>query len=173
MEKNSCTRREFLKAGAGAAAGVMTATVFGCSGGGGGSEPTTASSTADDWSYQGQHGITAVFETADSTLYRQLLPEQFEMPERLLVIVCVVSYDNVSHPLVPYLEGFVMLSCTYEGQESLYTVTMPVDDQTACDGGLYMGFPKYCHFDSVFSVAFRRTPVIWQRFIRGFISAWK
>ena len=143
MKKDDFTRREFLKVGAGAAAGLMTATVFGCSGGGGGSEPSTAASASDEWSYQGQHGITAVFETPNRTLYRDLLPAQFQMPERLQVIVTAVSYDKVTQPLVPYLEGFVMLACIYEGFECLYTVTMPVDDQTACDAGVYLGFPKY------------------------------
>lgn len=144
MKKNDFTRREFLKAGAGVAAGLMTTTVFGCSGDGGGSEPDNpAASASQDWTYHGQHGITAVFETANNTLYRQLLPAAFQMPDRLLVIVTVVSYDNVTQPMVPYLEGFVMLSCVHEGQESLYTVTMPVDEQTACDAGIYLGFPKY------------------------------
>lgn len=143
MKENDFTRREFLKVGAGAAAGLMTSTVLGCSGGGGGTEPGTASGANADWSYQGQHGITAVYETSNSTLYRQLLPAEFEMPDQLRVIVAVVSYDNVTQPLAPYLEGLVMLSCIYAGQESLYTVTMPVDDQTACDAGIYLGFPKY------------------------------
>ena len=144
MGKNDFTRREFLKAGAGTAAGLMTATVFGCSGGGGGSEPDSSpASASQDWTYHGQHGITAVFETTNSMLYRQLLPATFQMPDRLQVVVAVVSYDNVTKPMVPYIEGFVMLSCVHEGYESLYTVTMPVDDQTACDAGINLGFPKY------------------------------
>jgi uncharacterized protein (DUF362 family) len=143
MKKIDFTRREFLKTSAGAAAGLMGATVFGCSGSDGGSEPAAVASASDEWTYQGQHGITAVYETSNSALYRQLLPEQFQMPERLRIIVSVVSYDIVTQPLVPYLEGFVMLACIYEGQDSLYTVTMPVDDQTACDAGIYLGFPKY------------------------------
>ncbi len=143
MKKNDFTRREFLKASAGAAAGLMTPVVFGCSGGDGSPGPGNPAAAPRDWTYHGQHGITAVFETANDTLYRQLLPAAFQMPDRLQVTVTVVSYDDVTQPLVPYLEGYVMLSCVYEGQESLYTVTMPVDDQTACDAGIYLGFPKY------------------------------
>jgi uncharacterized protein (DUF362 family) len=143
MKKYDLTRREFLKVGAGAAAGLAATSLFACSGGGGGSEPGTTASSYETWLYQGQQTAMAVFETSNDTLYRQLLPVEFGMPDRLQVVVAVVSYHAVTHPLVPYHEGFVMLGCTYAGQDSLYTVTMPVDDQTACDGGIYLGFPKY------------------------------
>jgi uncharacterized protein (DUF362 family) len=143
MKENDFTRREFLKVSAGAAAGLMTGSIMGCSGGGGGSEPGTTTSSYEAWSYQGQQMTMAVLETPNETLYRQLLPADFEMPDRLQVIVAVVSYHSVTQPLVPYHEGFVMLTCSYGGQDCVYTVTMPVDDQTACDAGIYLGFPKY------------------------------
>jgi len=141
MKKSGFSRREFLQVGAGAAAGLMTASMLGCSGGGGGGgSPVTVNS---DWSYQGQRSITAVFRAADSTLYRQLLPAAFEMPDSLQVIVTVVDYYNVTFPLVPYHEGFVMLSCKYQGESGIYTLTMPIDDKLANDAGRSIGFNKY------------------------------
>jgi uncharacterized protein (DUF362 family) len=142
MKKKYITRREFLKVGAGTAAGLMSASILGC-GGGGGSETNRTTATYEAWSYQGMKSLLAVFETRNSTLYRQLLPSEFQMPEQLQVVVAVVSYDNVTLPLVAYYEGFVMIACKYQEQECLYTITMPVDDVTARDAGLSMGFPKY------------------------------
>jgi len=111
----------------------------GCVGRGSG----TSAASETTWLYHGQQGITAQYEVADATLYRQLLPSQLGMPERLVVAVAVVLYDDVRAPLAPYHEGYVLLACTYGGRKGWYTVTMPVDDQVAHDGGRAMGFDKY------------------------------
>ena len=95
------------------------------------------------WGYHGQRGITAAFPPADLALYRSLLPAAFGLPESPLVVVSVISYHGVDAPLVPYGEGYVLLACRHGGQSGWYVVTMPVDDQTACDGGRSIGFPKY------------------------------
>jgi len=146
MKKRGFSRREFLQVGAGAAAGLMTASIMGCSGGGGGGAGSVSNSTVigsfSEGLYRGQRGITAIYKPLDSSLYRQPLPTQFEMPDSLQLLVSVVYYSNVNAPLVPYGEGFVSLSCKYQGQTGFYTLTMPVDDKTACDGGLSIGFPK-------------------------------
>jgi 3-hydroxybutyryl-CoA dehydrogenase len=95
------------------------------------------------WGYHGQRGITAAFPPADPALYRSLLPAAFEMPDSPLVVVSVIDYHGVDAPLVPYGEGYVLLACRHGRQSGWYVVTMPVDDQTACDGGRSIGFPKY------------------------------
>jgi len=95
------------------------------------------------WGYHGQRGITATFPPADPALYRSLLPAAFDVPESPLVVVSVISYDDVNAPLVPYGEGYVLLACRYGRRSGWWVVTMPVDDQTACDGGRSIGFPKY------------------------------
>ncbi len=141
MKKKYMSRRDFLKVGAGAAAGVMTLPLLGCSGGSDGG--SAASTTDQSWHFLGQHGITAVYQPADTTLYRQLLPAEFQMPDSPLVVISIVSYDSVTKPLVPYREGFAMLSCTHQGYPGLYTLTMPVTDKTANDAGISLGFPKY------------------------------
>jgi uncharacterized protein (DUF362 family) len=141
MEKKGFSRREFLQVGAGAAAGMVTVSFLGCSGGSGGEGTVTASNQAA--SFQNQHGLTAVFQTTNSSLYRQLLPASLQMPDSLQFIVSIVSYDNVTLPLVPYLDGSVMLSCKYQGQPGMHTLTMPATDKTAEEGGIALGFPKY------------------------------
>ena len=143
MKKKELSRRDFLKAGAGAAAGIMTASLLGCSGGSDGGTGNNDYSAHQEWMYRGQRGITAVYQPKNSTLYRQLLPGDFQMPDTLQVILCIVSYYDVTKPLVPYREGFVMISCKYRGQTGLYTLTMPVTDKTANDAGISIGFPKY------------------------------
>ena len=80
---------------------------------------------------------------ADLELYRSLLPEQFDMPDQPLVVVTVADYYDVTLPLVPYREGYVLLQCKYQGRTGWYTYTMPVDDKTANDGGRAIGFNKY------------------------------
>jgi uncharacterized protein (DUF362 family) len=142
MKKGEITRRDFMKVGAGAAAGLMTASIIGCSGGGsGGSEGTDIINR--DWYYHGQLGITANFQTNNRDLYRDLLPEAFDMPDSLQFLVSVVNYYSVSFPLVPYHEGFVMLNCKYKGKNGYYTLSMPVDNKLANNAGRSIGFPMY------------------------------
>jgi uncharacterized protein (DUF362 family) len=142
MKKGEITRRDFMKVGAGAAAGLMTASIIGCSGGGsGGSEGTDIINR--DWYYHGQLGITAIFQTNNRDLYRDLLPEAFDLPDSLQFLVSVVNYYSVSFPLVPYHEGFVMLNCKYKGKNGYYTLSMPVDNKLADNAGRSIGFPKY------------------------------
>lgn len=137
MKKNKVSRRDFLIQGAGVAAGLLTASTFGCSGGGSGS-----ASSNQTWLYQGQRGITAVFAPGNSDLYRQLLPSEFQMPDSPQVTVAVSSYDEVTSPLVPYRAGSVMLLCKYHGQNCLYPLTAVVDNATAQDVGKSLGFPQ-------------------------------
>lgn len=103
----------------------------------------SGSGTHEAWSYQSQRGVAAVFQPGDGDLYRTLLPAAFEMPPEPRVLAAVVSYDEVTAPLVAYREGYVMLACTYQGKAGWYTLTMPVTDQTADDAGRTIGFPKY------------------------------
>lgn len=111
--------------------------------------PTTATvqpspaTTPRPWGFHGQRGITAAFSPADLALYRSLLPTQFDMPDTPMVAVAVVYYYDVTLPLTPYHEGYVVLQCKYQGRTGWYVVTMPVDDAVANAGGISLGFPKY------------------------------
>jgi Acetoacetate decarboxylase (ADC) len=89
-------------------------------------------------------GIFTAVEATDLELYREILPKQFDMPERPVVAMFIVDYVIVVPlPMVPYLEGAVALSCKYKGEDTWHVVTMPVTDKVACKGGRSLGFPKY------------------------------
>jgi hypothetical protein len=68
------------------------------------------------WGFGGQRGITAAFAPADLARYRSLLPTAFNLPESPLIVVAVISCEDVTLPLVPYGEGYVLLACRYGGR---------------------------------------------------------
>jgi len=105
--------------------------------------PSKPATPERQWAFRGQRGITAAFVPADLALYRSLLPPAFDMPETPLAAVAVVDYYDVTLPLRPYREGYVVLQCRYEGRTGWYVVTMPVDNDVANAGGRALGFPKY------------------------------
>jgi len=107
------------------------------------SQPSPMPPQTRQWSFRGQRGITVAFPPADLALYRSLIPAPFEMPDTPLVAVAVVYYFDVTLPLTPYREGYVVLQCKYQGRTGWYVLTMPVDDETANAGGRSLGFPKY------------------------------
>ena len=99
--------------------------------------------TEQPWAFLGTRRAMTAIAPTDLELYRSLLPEQFDMPDQPLVVVTVADYYDVTLPLVPYREGYVLLQCKYQGRTGFYTYTMPVDDKTANDGGRAIGFNKY------------------------------
>ena len=99
--------------------------------------------TERPWAFLGTHRLMTALPPADLELYRSLLPDKFDMPDQPLVVVTVADYYDVTLPLVPYREGYVLLQCKYQGRTGFYTYTMPVDDKTANDGGRAIGFNKY------------------------------
>jgi hypothetical protein len=105
--------------------------------------PAPKSTPERQWAFRGQRGITAAFVPGDLALYRSLLPAVFDMPETPLAAVAVVYYYDVTLPLTPYHEGYVVLQCRYQGRTGWYVLTMPVDDDVANAGGRALGFPKY------------------------------
>ena len=94
--------------------------------------------------WQDFHGIFTVVEPADLELYRELLPAELEMPEQPAVGVFIVDYVIVVPcPMRPYLEGALGIRCKYNGEVGWHTVTMPLNDVVAREGGRSIGFPKY------------------------------
>ncbi len=106
-------------------------------------QPTATTQAERPWAFLGTRRLMTTLAPADLELYRSLLPEQFDMPDQPLVVVTVADYYDVTLPLVPYREGYVLLQCKYQGRTGWYTYTMPVDDKTANDGGRAIGFNKY------------------------------
>ena len=87
--------------------------------------------------WQDTRGIFAIVEPADLGLYRELLPQQFSMPDQPMVGLYVVHFvDTEPWPmsateyLFPYFEATVLLRCEYEGQIGWYSHFMPVRKST-------------------------------------------
>jgi hypothetical protein len=82
--------------------------------------------------------------STDLALYRSPAPgvRHAETP----LVAAVVNYYNVTLPLTPYSEGYVVLACRYQGRDGWHVLTMPVDDAVANAGGA-LGFLERCRRD--------------------------
>ena len=95
-------------------------------------------------------GIITMVEPADLTVYRKLLPEQFDMPDQPMVGIYLFDFLDVepwpitfTMKLKPYREATILLRCKYKDKVGWYSLTMPVTDEAANIGGRRLGFPKY------------------------------
>ncbi len=95
-------------------------------------------------------GIITMVEPKDLALYRELLPEQFAMPDQPMVGIFVLDYMDTEPWMItftkvlrPYLESSIFLRCKYKDQVGWHSLTMPVTDEAANIGGRRLGFPKY------------------------------
>jgi len=90
------------------------------------------------------HGVFVMVAPADLKLYRSLLPQPLEMPNRPVVSVFVIDYIKVfPWPMTRYQEAAVSLRCKYRGEEGWHVKTMPVTKSVPNWGGRNLGFPKY------------------------------
>jgi len=94
--------------------------------------------------YREFDGIMVFYQPADTVVYRELLPEVFELPAEPLVQVFVIDYYKMAPwSLEPYLEAAVFLLARYKGEEAWHCVTMPVTSEKARIGGVTrLGYPK-------------------------------
>jgi hypothetical protein len=94
--------------------------------------------------FRASQSISAMAEPEDLELYRNLLPNQLDMPQRPLVWVSIVDNMEVGPwPLTPYQLGFISLYCAYQGEEGFHPVTMPENKRVPIWAGRTMGYPKY------------------------------
>jgi hypothetical protein len=114
--------------------------------------------------WQEFEGIFVIEEPVNLDVYRQLLPEQFGLPETPLVGIFTVDYIDTEHwpitptkYLTPYLESAVFLLCDYNGTEGWYCSYMAVTTEAALIGGHRLGFPKIV----ADSINFRQTDQGW------------
>ncbi len=90
----------------------------------------------------GVFGLYVALEPADLGLYRALLPENFSMPERPILSLVNLDY-NQPNPIVRYKEGMVMLNAVAaDGGETWYVHSMPVEDWLMLIMGHDWGFRK-------------------------------
>lgn len=94
--------------------------------------------------YREFDGIMLFYKPADTVVYRELLPEVFDLPDEPLVEVFVIDYYKMAPwALEPYREAAVFLLAEYQGREAWHCVTMPVTSDRARIGGITrLGYPK-------------------------------
>jgi hypothetical protein len=90
------------------------------------------------------HGISASIDPGDTGLYRALLPDLFDMPEKPQVSLTVTEYVHVAAwpLLMSYREGAVALRSRYGDDEGWFVLDMPVTKGIAAMAGRGIGFPK-------------------------------
>ncbi len=94
--------------------------------------------------YEEFDGVMVFYQPHDTVLYRELLPDIFDMPDTPLVEMFVIDYYKMaSWTIKPYREAAVFLLATYNGKEAWHCITMPVTTNEARLGGIiYLGYPK-------------------------------
>ncbi|WP_196887489.1 acetoacetate decarboxylase family protein [Aureivirga sp. CE67] len=95
------------------------------------------------YTYLESDGIFMYYETNEKDLYRKLLPEQFEMPDQLLVFTFISDFYKMDAETQPYKETSIFLLGKYKGQEMWHCVYMPVTSRESMMAGKYrLGLPK-------------------------------
>lgn len=90
----------------------------------------------------GSFGIFVAIEPDDLDLYRQILPECFSMPERPVLSLVNLDY-NQPNPIIRYKEGMVMLrGVGADGEETWFVHCMPVETWLMLVMGHDWGFRK-------------------------------
>jgi hypothetical protein len=106
--------------------------------------PPAGAAESRGFMYEELDGITLYYIPQNTTLYRELLPSVFDMPDQPLVHVFVTDYYQMRPgTLPPYREVAVFLLCKYKGEPTWHCITMPVTDDRARLGGIRnLGYPK-------------------------------
>jgi|TARA_Y100000310_G_scaffold240881_1_gene244771 hypothetical protein len=90
----------------------------------------------------GTFGIFVAIEVADLELYRALLPPNFAIPDRPVLSLVNLDY-NQPNPIVRYKEGMVMLNAVgADGKQTWYVHSMPVETWLMLVMGHDWGFRK-------------------------------
>jgi hypothetical protein len=94
--------------------------------------------------YEEYDGVMLFYTPKDTTTYRELLPNVFDLPDQPLVEVFDIDYYKMaSWSLEPYREIGVFLLAKYKGEEIWHCITMPVTSERARIGGIKnLGYPK-------------------------------
>ena len=83
------------------------------------------------------------YKTKDASVYQELLPHVFTIPDEPMVMAFVKDYYHMDKATEPYKEAVLFLLVQYDGKPAWYCVTMPVTSNEARIGGiLFLGYPK-------------------------------
>lgn len=95
------------------------------------------------YQYKENDGIFMFYKTEDEELYRKLLPEEFDMPDELVVHLFVMDFYDIDSEADPYKEMSISLLAKHNGEDIWHCVYMPVtSEQSMIAGKVGLGLPK-------------------------------
>ncbi len=93
--------------------------------------------------YLENDGIFMYYETDNVEVYRSLIPDEFEMPRRMIVFAFFNDFYELDYGATPYKENAISILVEYQGEEFFHVVYMPVTDEHSMWAGILgLGLPK-------------------------------
>ncbi len=81
------------------------------------------------FTYHESDGIYVYYETQEEIIYRQLLPKEFDMPDRLYVYAFRSDVYKMDDRTAPYKEAAIFLLAKHKGREMWHCIFMPVTSE--------------------------------------------
>ncbi|WP_196887487.1 acetoacetate decarboxylase family protein [Aureivirga sp. CE67] len=95
------------------------------------------------YKYLENDGIFMYYETDNEVAYQSLIPDEFEMPSRMLVFAFINDFYKLDYDATPYKENAIFILVEYQGVEYWHCVYMPVTDEVSMWAGIIgLGLPK-------------------------------
>ncbi|MCF2873232.1 MULTISPECIES: acetoacetate decarboxylase family protein [unclassified Tenacibaculum] len=93
--------------------------------------------------YLENDGIFMYYETDNVEVYKSLIPDEFNMPSRMIVFAFFNDFYKLDFGATPYKENAISILVEYQGQEFFHCVYMPVTDEHSMRAGIIgLGLPK-------------------------------
>jgi PKD repeat protein len=93
--------------------------------------------------YLENDGIFMYYETTNTQVYKSLIPEEFNMPSRMIVFSFFNDFYKLDYGATPYKENAISILVEYQGEEFFHCVYMPVTDEYSMWAGILgLGLPK-------------------------------
>lgn len=102
-----------------------------------------STNSSNKYTYLENDGIYMYYETEGKDTYRKLLPEEFDMPNRLLVYTFISDFYKMEGQTQPYKEASIFLLGKYKRKEIWHCIYMPVTSEESMRMGIArLGLPK-------------------------------
>lgn len=106
-------------------------------------EELKGSASSSKYTYLENDGIFMYYETKEKEYYRKLLPNEFDMPDHLLVYTFICDFYKMDDQTQPYKETSIFLLGKYKGKEVWHCIYMPVTSkESMIVGKNRLGLPK-------------------------------
>jgi PKD repeat protein len=93
--------------------------------------------------YLENDGIFMCYETDNAEVYQSLIPDEFNMPSRMVVFAFFNDFYELDYGAIPYKENAISILVEYQGEEFFHCVYMPVTDEHSMWAGIIgLGLPK-------------------------------